>query len=100
MKPLKHSVKKEVIGPRGTYEIDFQDDGQWSVEKIFGGGIPRGQMAVLTGSTVIGMLPTARKAMARARSAAGLPPFEYTGSRPASRPIPDRRGLVAHSRKL
>ncbi len=100
MRQLNRSVRKIVVGPKGTLAINYEDDGQtepgWSV-RITGGDLRDQMPASLTGDVLIGILPSAPKAMARARKAAGLSPKKYVSSRPAVRLI-DRRGLVAHSK--
>jgi hypothetical protein len=107
MKPIKAGavVKRSVTGPFGTFEIDFQDDGSWSVEKIFGDDISNGftrksAIILIGGSQLMSVLPTAPKAWAFARAAAGFSEEEISISLPAKRPMTDRRGLVAHSRAL
>lgn len=83
-------LSKTVEGRHGTFKIDHQDDGQWSVEYI------SSNKDEITGSTYVGAFLTAREALADARERAGLPKFEKVGL--GSNPLPDRRGLVAHTR--
>ena len=83
------NLSKKVEGPDGTFKIDYHENG-WSVERILADGPD------LFGSTLLGVYPVRREALAAARHSAGLPKFERK-SAPAN-PLPDRRGLVAHTK--
>lgn len=86
-------------GPEGTYSVELQDDGQWSVDLIFAGEAQdfldhgnvndkiKGSRFVQDSAGRIGW-GTREEALQVARVHAGI--F----------PSPDRRGLVAHSREL
>ncbi len=80
------TCRETVEGPDGTFRVELQGDDLWSVNQILVDDRPNGPI----GSNVICSHPTAERALLCAHKRAGLP----------TRPLPDRRGLVAHSRKL
>ena len=86
----------DVVGPEGKFRVELQEDHGvgpmiWSIEHIFcddsatGGAI---------GSQFVGQFATQEEAIFNAKKLAG-----WTAP-VAPPPLPDRRGLVAHSRAL
>lgn len=89
---------KTLEGPVGTYRVELQQDVgmgpcKWSVEHILVDDRPNGPV----GSNIVAVYPTKEEALGYARLASGL--RGNLLDTPAL-PLPDRRGLVAHSRKL
>jgi hypothetical protein len=87
---------KTLVGPVGTYRVELQQDVgmgpcKWSVEHILVDDRPNGPV----GSNIVGFFPTQEEALGYARLISGL-----RGNGPPAPPLPDRRGLVAHSRNL
>ncbi len=81
------TCRETVEGPDGTFRVELhQGDDQWLVHQILVDDRPNGPI----GTNFACSHPTAKRALDCARARAGLP----------TRPLPDRRGLVAHSRKL
>lgn len=82
------TCRETVEGPEGAFRIEFQDDERWSVEQILS------DKPLIKGSTFVrdsaGRMGwgTRDEAIQVARGHAGLIP------------PPDRRGLVAHTRRL
>ena len=88
-------LNKNITGPNGTFRVDKADymgipGGLWSVEEVIEGPT--------IDSTHVGAFQTVIEAIECAHRVAGLGEIR---TKPAP-PIPkvDRRGLVAHSRKL
>ena len=81
-------LKKWVEGPEGTFIIELEDDDRWSVKKIFGDGSLQGSQYMLDGAGRTFGWDNCSDAVYAAKQHAGLIP------------VPDRRGLVAHSRNL
>ena len=95
----KGKFAKDVEGPKGLFRIDVQDgEGNkcvWSVDYILSDGPD------IHGSRLVGVYKTRGDAHAAAlKFANGIAaPFSlWTLSAPTE--LPDRRGLVAHSRAL
>ena len=84
---MPNNPTRWVEGPNGMFLIELQDDGQWSVARPFPPESNRGRDYMQDSAGSIGW-KTCDEAMWVAKGHAGLIP------------PPDRRGLVAHSRKL
>ncbi len=88
------SLRGYVKGDNGTFIIDLEDDDRWSVKQLFGGGASiQGSEYVRDTAGHMGW-KTRNEAVDVARGHAGLAPLRVLD------PLPDRRGLVAHSRAL
>jgi hypothetical protein len=84
---------KTINGPVGSFRIDFQDDNVWSVEHIIVDDRPNGPI----GSQFVGTYQTRVEAL---KSAMFHAYGAWPGQLQIPDPLPDRRGLVAHSREL
>ena len=96
----KGKFAKDVEGPEGLFRVDLQDDNKWSVDYILSDD-PN-----LQGSRLVGVYRTRVEAVESARLHANgihggdgsLKFGDGLGISTKPEPVPDRRGLVAHTR--
>ncbi len=74
----------DIVGPKGEYRVELQDDGRWTVEQISNG--PPVRMVNLIATNNMGSYETRKDAI-------------YAAERYAMpHPLPDRRAAIAHTK--
>ena len=98
----KDKFAKDVYGLEGLFRVDLQDDNKWSVNYILSDD-PN-----LQGSRLVGVYGTRGEALESAKLHAdgihggdgSLKFADGLGMSIKPDPVPDRRGLVAHTRAM
>ncbi len=90
LKDMTTTFRGEYKGKDGVFAIEYQDDDSWTAEHLLVSGNITGSQYLLDEENNISWATRIEAATVAKRHAGIIPPI----------PLPDRRGLVAHSKAL